>query len=65
MYSVSMEVGGQMVWQCHGKHELLGRMHVDVCEGKPMEDSIRGVRQVWVINHMHKRTLLQNTEERG
>ena len=33
----------------HGKHELLGRMHVDVCEEKAMEDSIRGVRQVWVI----------------
>ena len=33
----------------HGKHELLGRMHVDVCEGKAMEDSIRGVHQVWVI----------------
>ena len=33
----------------HGKHELLGRMHMDVCEGKAMKDSIRGVRQVWVI----------------
>ena len=33
----------------HGKHELLGRMHVDVCEGKAMEDSIRCVCQVWVI----------------
>ena len=30
----------------HGKHELLGRMHVDVCEEKTTEDSIRGVRQV-------------------
>ena len=24
-------------------------MHVDVCEGKAMEGSIRGVRHVWVI----------------
>ena len=32
-----------------GKHELLGRMHVDVFEGKAMEDAIRGVLQVQVI----------------
>lgn len=50
--AVSMEVGGTggvAVVTAVGKHELLGRMHVDVCEGKAMEDSIRGVRQVWVI----------------
>ena len=48
MYSVSMEVGGHF-GSDHGKHELLGKMHMDVCEGKAMKDSIRGVRQVWVI----------------
>ena len=40
-------IGG--VGSDHGKQELLGRVHVDVCEGKAMEDSIRCVHQVWVI----------------
>ena len=33
----------------HEKCKLLERMHVDVCEGKPMEGSIRAVGQVWII----------------
>ena len=44
-----MEVGVRWCGSDHGKHELPWRMHVDVCEGKAMEDSIRGLRQVWVI----------------
>ena len=49
----------------HGKHELLGRMHMDVCEGKAMKDSIRDVRQVWVIvAHLYAQTYTP-TEYRG
>ena len=48
---LSVNGGGGTGGVCsdHGKHELFGRMHMDLCEGKPMEDSIRGVRWVWVI----------------
>ena len=49
----------------HGKHELLGRMHMDVCEGKAMKDSIRGVRQVWVIIIICTNIHSYRTQRRG
>ena len=47
--SVNGGVGDRWCGSDHGKHELLERMHVDVCEEKAMVDSISGVGQVWVI----------------